>query len=532
MKLHRVRRLAVTLITSQLRSGRSLSDPQDFLGRPELILVLDVGLFLTGVVFAGGITRATAHASGQLAAIANQWLPFVPLFAVAVVLVAGLLFEISATSKFAGSDAANWLPISPLEYILASVSAIALTYSPIVAAVLGGMLPVAIGGGTVPLYVATVGFAVVALVMGAALVEMVRAGAQYASDVSAGRRGQLSFIVGALVLTAVILLFQLASNPVFLFNVGQRQSTFALVTILVPFFWSTEALNLWVLGNPAAGNGFAVAQLVFVVVLLYLATSLRERFWVPTPTEVSLQAHRYAASNPVLAFFGLNSAESALVGKDLKGLVRRREMLPALAVPVVLIVLVLVEGRTLGGLVSVLWIGWVAGFLALLLSATSVGQERKAIQSLYAFPLSATNVLRAKAAYVLVPSLIVAVGLALLVGLFFRLPPMTFLGVMLLVVGSAVVLTFWGFTFATRYSDFQERPRPQFLRPTGMVAATLSGMALLFGILLTGAFALLSPSSSSLVLGVAASGVAVVMGAVAVLWTRDGFRQLLRELPF
>lgn len=532
MKLHHVRRLAVTLITSQLRSGRSSSDPQSFLGRPALIFVLDIGLFLASISAAGVVIGISARSQAQLTAIADLWLPFVPLFAVGVVVIAGLLFELTSTTKFAGSDAANWLPISPAEYILASVSAIALTYSPAIAAVLGGLLPLAAYGRTVPLYEATVAFSVLALFMGAILVEMVRAGAQHASDVNVGRRGQASFFLRALVLILLVLLLQFAFNPVFLFGVAQRQSAVAVVTILVPFFWSTEAMNLWVVGNSGAATGFAIAQLAFVAVLLYLASALRERFWAPTPTEVRLQVHQYAAPNPLLAFFGLNAAESALVGKDLKGLVRRRDMLPALAVPLVLIVLVLVEGGTLGGLISVLWIGWVAGFLALLLSSTSVGQERKAIQSLYAFPLSPDNVLRAKAAYVLVPSLIVALGLAALVGLFFRLSPGTFLGVTLLVVGVVVVLTFWGFAFATRYSDFQERPRPQFLRPAGMLAATASGMALLFGILITGAFALLAPSSFSLELGLLATALAVMAGAVAVLWTRSGFRHLFRELPF
>ncbi|HXY12127.1 MAG TPA: hypothetical protein VEJ85_01325 [Thermoplasmata archaeon] len=532
MKLHRVRRIATTLISSQLRSGRSSSDPASVLGRPELILVIDAVLFVAAMVVATGIVRATALPQHVLAAVGEVWLPFVPLVSVGVVLVAGLMFELTATAKFAGSDSANWLPISPFEYILASVTAISYTYSPTVAILLGGLLPLALLGGIGPLYAATFGFAIVALFMGATLVEMMRAETQHADTVSAGRSGQRSFVLRAVVLILVILLLQFAFNPVFLFGIAQRLSLVAVVTVLVPFFWSTEALSLWAIGNNGAANGFAAAQIVFVALLFYFATDLRERYWVPTTTEVRLEAHRYATSNPVLALFGLNAAESALAGKDLKGLVRRREMLPTLVIPIALIVLVLVEGGTLGGLVSVLWIGWVAGFFALVLGATSVGQERKAVQSLYAFPLSAENVLRAKVAYVLAPSLTVALGLAVLVGLFFHLSVGTFLGVTLLVVAAAVVLTFWGLAFAARFSDFQERPRPQFLRPAGMLAATGSGIALLFGMLVTGSIALLSPSSASLSLGLVAAALAVVTGAVAVLWTRAGFRQLFRELPF
>ena len=532
MSLHRVRRIADTLIASQLRSGRSGSDPKSFFGRPALIGLIDGGLFLTALGLATVSLDESHLSASQLASLTSSFLPFVPLIAVGVVLVAGLMFELTTTAKFAASDAANWLPISPGEYLGASVSAIAYTYSPAVALTLGGLLPFAYLGGNVPLYAATAAFAVAALVEGAILVEMVRAATQRTSSITVGRRGQVNLVLRAFVLVLVILLLELAFNPVFLIGIAQRLSTVAVVTAVIPFFWSTESLTQWAGGNLNVGAGFAVAQLAFIAALGYLAVDLRERNWVPTPTEVRLEAHRYAARNPLLALFGLSAAESALVAKDLKGLLRRREMLPTLVIPVVLVVLVVAEGGALGGPVSVVWIGWVAGFFSLLVAGTSIGQERRALQLLYAFPLSPRIVLRAKAAFVLVPSIVVALGLSVVVGLFFGLPPAVFLGVLLLVVTVSVVLTFWGLAFASRYSDFQERPRPQFLRPGGMLVATGSGMALLFAILIPGAVALLYPSGFSVPLGLMGVGIALITGSVAVSWTRSGFEQLFRELPF
>jgi len=532
MKLHRIRRLAATLVASQMRSGRSSSDPKSFFGRPALIGVIDLGLYAGVAAIVAAVLGAAMPSRNEIAASSNAFLPFVPLIAVSVVLLAGLLFELTTTAKFAGSDAANWLPISPGEYLAGSVSAIAYTYSPAVAILLGALLPLSLAGGTGAVYVATVALAVAGLIEGALLIEMVRAAAQRASSVTAGSRGRVNLLVRAFVLILVILLLQFAFNPVFLLGLAQRLSTVALVTAIVPFFWSSEALTQWTAGNFDLGAGFAVAQFAFIAVLAYLASDLRERNWAPSAVEVRLEAHRYAARNPVLAAFGLTAAESALVGKDLKGLVRRREMLPTLVVPVVLVVLVLVEGGALGRLVSVLWIGWVAGFFSLLIAGMSVGQERKALQSLYAFPLSPENIVRAKAAFVLVPSFIVAFGLAVLVGVFFALPPATFVGVLLLVVTVSVVLMFWGLAFAARFSDFQERPRPQFLRPGGMLAATASGMVLLFAILAPGALALLYPSDLSVPLGMIAVALIVGAGGLAVYWTRTGFRQLFRQLPF
>jgi hypothetical protein len=532
MDLHRVRRLAGTLIASQLRSGRSSSDPESPFGQPLLIAVVDLVLFLGVFALAFGAVRASSLSSSQDAAVGNALFPFLPLVAVGVVLVAGVMFELTTTAKFAGSDAANWLPVTPAEYVAASATAIAYTYSPAVALALGGLLPFAIAGGVLATYVATALLSLLALFEGAVLVEMVRSGTQRASSVGAGRRGQLNLVLRALVLVIVILALQLAFNPVFLLGVAQRLSAVGLVTSVIPFFWSTQALTQWAAGDLALGLAFAAGQVAFVGALVYVAGELRVRFWVPSPTEVRLEEHRYAARNPVLALFGLSAPESALVAKDLKGLVRRREMLPTLVLPVVLIILVLVEGAAFGEFGSVVWVGWVAGFFALLIGGTSLGQERRALQSLYSYPLSVGSIVRAKVTFVLIPSLVVAVALALVVGLFFGFGPLALVGVLLLGVSLSVVLTFWGLVFASRFSDFQERPRPQFLRPGGMLAATGSGMVLLFGILIPGTFALLYPSDASLPLALLCAALAIGIGCLAAFWTVSGFRTLFRELPF
>ncbi|HXY12497.1 MAG TPA: hypothetical protein VEJ85_03275, partial [Thermoplasmata archaeon] len=113
MELHRVRRLAGTLVASQLRTGRSSSDPRSFLGRPILIGTVDAALFVGALVLVFVAIRESPASSSVLGSLAETFLPFVPIVAVGVVLVAGIMFELTTTSKFAGSDAANWLPITP-----------------------------------------------------------------------------------------------------------------------------------------------------------------------------------------------------------------------------------------------------------------------------------------------------------------------------------------------------------------------------------------------------------------------------------
>jgi hypothetical protein len=532
MDLHRVRRLTGTLVSSQLRSGRSGSNPRSFFGRTDIIALADVILFLFAWAAGEAVVRSVPLTVAQFSLLIDAAAPLLPLVAVAAVLVAGLMFELTTTAKFSGSDAANWLPITPTEYVAASSAAIAYTYSPAIALLLGALLPVAQAGGALPVFALAAVLSALALGEGAVLVEMVRATTQRASSVASGRRGSATFVLRAVLLIVLILVFNLAFNPIFLLGFLRQFSSFAILTAVIPVFWSTQALTEWVDGAPYLAGAFALAQVGFVAVLVYVAGWLRARFWVPAPTEVQLSAPSSRPGHPFLVALGLSRPEAAIVSKDLRGFVRRREMLPTLVVPVVLVVLLFVEGGAIGRLGSVLWVGWVAGFFALLLAITSLGQERRSLQSLYACPITARDILRAKATSVYLPSLLGAVAMSLVVGTLFRFSVLEYFGLVLVNAAGAAVLTLWGLVFAARFSDFQERPRPQYLRPGAMLGAMASGMVLLFAILIPASLALLSPSPSTAVLALEAASFAVVVGTLALFWARSGFERLFRELPF
>ena len=534
MDLHRVRRLTEILVTSQLRSGRSSSDPKAFFGRPVVLAALDAGAFLLAFGLSEFVVASVDLGPDTLGRVVTSVAPFLPLVAASVVLVAGVMFELTTTAKFSGSDAANWLPLTPSEYVASSASAIAYTYSPGVALILGALLPVALAGHVLGLFALAALLCAVGLFEAAVLIEMIRALTQRAGTVTLGRRGHLALVLRAAVLVLVVLAIQILFNPVFLFGSLQALSSVTVVSAFVPLLWPTEALVLWGEGSLLASMAFALGHVAFVALLLSVAGRLRLRYWVATPTEVRFvgRAHRYAEGHPALTALGLSSTEAALVAKDLHGLVRRRELLPILVLPVVLVVLVFFEGGALGAEGSLVWVGWVAGFFALLLATTAVGQERRALQSLYAFPISARNVVRAKAAAVLLPALLATAGMSVAVGIVVGLPVSTLLTLLALSGGSTVVLALWGLVFAARFSDFQERPRPQYLRPTAMIAAMGSGMVLLFAIIVPGSLLLVNPGLDwvpRLGLLAAALGVALTL---SVHWVRTGFDRLFRELPF
>jgi hypothetical protein len=531
VNLHKVRRLAAVLVSSQMRSGRSRSDPRAFTGRPAFVAVMDAALYLGVFALLYAAVGSAPPGSSTLVSAVNGIIPFLPLAAVGVVVVAGTMFELTGTARFAGSDAVNWMPLTPGEYVTASASAIAYTYSPAVALLLGGLLAVAIVEGALAVYVLAAVLTVLALFEGGLLVEMIRAVSVRAGAAGGGKRGSATFLVRAVILVVVILVLDLSLNPVFLLGALQHLSAFPTIAAVIPFFWSSRALAAWISGQFVLATAFAVGQVAFVGVLGLVAARLRDRFWVPSPTEIQLSAHRYAGSTRALGRLGLSRPESALVAKDLRGLVRRRELLPILVVPVVLVLLLVIEGGSFGMVGTVLWVGWVVGFFGLLLSVTAMGQERRSIQLLFAFPVTARTIFRAKFAYVVLP---VAIGSALLttsVGLFLRFPLASVAGLVLLGVGVATVLTMWGLVFASRYSDYQERPRPQFLRPSAMIAAMLSGIALLSVVVAPGAVAVADPSVATLGYALASVALALAVGSIAFALARSGFDQLFRELP-
>jgi hypothetical protein len=530
--LRKVRRLAGVLVASQLRSARSTSDPTSLLGRPILLAIADVGLFLGSFAVLALPLHASPTPGSVWRSLVEELLPFVPLAGVGIVLIAGTSFELMSNARFASSDAANWMPLRPSEYVAASAAAIAYTYSPAIATVLGGLLPLAAVAGLLPVYALACGLGVVALIEGAFLVEMVRALSNRASTVGSGRRGTATMILRAFVLLVVILVLDLALNPLILWGFVGAFSGVPATAAAIPLLWSSRALADAAAGNLLLTAAFTAGQLAFVALLAVVAAYLRERYWVPTPAEIRFGEHRYAGRHPFFAAIGLSRSESALVGKDLRGFVRRRELLPLLVVPAVLVLLLAIEGASFGEFGLLLWIGWVAGFFGLLLAVSSIGQERRGLQLLFAFPVEPRSVFRAKVTSALIPVLIGAVAMTVGVGLWFRFPYGTLAGALVMTCGVGAVLVLWGLVFASRYSDFQERPRPQFVRPLPMIVASTSGVLLLSAIVVPSSLVLSAPSSASLALVAVAAVAALATGTGAYLLARSGFDRLFRELPF
>lgn len=538
MDSHRVLRLAHVLLASELRSGRSLSNPRSLLGRPLILGVIDFAVF--GGVFLlayAGLRAFGSDLPGTLTLLTEQLLILVPLLAVGATLVAGVMFEFSTGSKFTTSDTVNWLPVTPEEYVAASTLSVAFVYSPAVAFVLGAAFALSLVLGLVPAFLLVTVLSIVALFEGGVLIEMLRAVTQRAASALSGRKGRVTLVLRAILFLVVILSFQLAFNPILLAGLLGAVSGLANASTFIPFFWSTRSVVAYLAGDIPLASLFAVSQVAFVAFLLYLAAGLRVRLWSPAPPEVRLEAHEYGLGHGTLSRFGLTTPEASLVWKDLVGLVRRREMLPIVVTPMVIALIGFLQSGAGGGLdrmTLTLWGPWASGFFALMVATTTLGQERRAIQTLFSYPIIGRTLFRAKVVEIVVLSGVMGIGLDVAIALFGHLPALASAAMGALTVGSILAGTFVGLAVATRYSDFQERPRAQFVRPWAMVSAMLGGLALIFGMVLPGMTWMYSAhpfAPGSVGGGVFALGVAVVSIPVLFSLARSGADRFLDELP-
>lgn len=539
MDLHRVRRLAWVLVASEMRSGRGTANPRSFVGQPGFLLVIDAFALGALAVLGSLFFHAAAVSAPALIGIAvSQGLPVLPLFCLGGVVLAGLLFELNRSVRFSTSDAANWLPLTPREYVLASSTAIAFSDSLIVAVAVGIALAIGGGSGDWPAVALSIGLSLNGLLAGALVVEMVRSATQRATAALSGRSGRVALVGRLLLFVLVIVVFEVFFSPLLLYRLLGAITRLGPVSYWIPLLWAPLSVEGWVGGNAAGAALFLLLSAALTVGFVYGAASLRVRFWSPSPPEVRMEVHAYSESHAFLGRLGLDRVEAALVAKDLRGLFRRREMLPVLAIPAVLLVVIAITGVTSGSPTGVgflgIYAGWLCGFAALWMATTSFGQERKAIQTLYQLPVTPSSIYRAKRAVPLLFAVAYAGILTVALAVLEPSQPLVLIGLFAANLSAGVLSALLGLAFAARFSDFQERPRPQFIRPWAMLLAMFVALPLNFGILGVAVLILTSIAAGAGAPIYLTVGLVVFVGASGWVFghlARSGAMRLLRELP-
>ena len=467
--------LAKILIVSRLRASRNKNGNSSIWERPAFILAADaIALSLSWLAAFEILSYVPTTLSSVIETTTQQVLAFLPMFVLAIVVLAGIMFELNTSSKFASSDLINWLPISKSDYVVASSVSVAYSYSFYLFIAAGITLALSIQTHLVFAWLVSCALSTVSLVTGGLIIEILRASINRAYSVMSRRAGRAALVVRLALVIVLIVAFQAVFNPGLLFGlmgalVGALDASF-----IVPLVWPSLTVFAVMAGDVARSIVFGLLTAVFVVFMFVIAVVVRSKYWSPSPATVTLAIkHGYAPRQSRLGMLGFSNAEASIVLKDLRGYVRQKELLSFLAMPFVLAAVLVFQNVTFSsseGGADMSWlVAWFVGFSAVFVSASSPGMEGKSFLNMYLVPLDAKELVRAKAS----SSLLLALGGALTMSVIATLlfgPNLGFLlKVLVMSVEVSIQSVFIGLCFATRYSDFAERPRPRYISISGML---------------------------------------------------------------
>jgi hypothetical protein len=408
----------------------------------------------------------------------------IPTITIFVMILFGVLSELSQPTQSTSTDLVNWLPISPSEYVFGSTVAISYTYSFLLAFFLGIAVGPSLyfGHWTILLLSAVMG--TLSLLIGSTAIELLRTLTNRISSSFYKKSGRSGIILRLGFTIALLVVFQLLFSSRIIVTLLNGLTQTVSTIWYVPVLWPSLAVQMLARSSLASVT-LGIASLGFILTLFGLSVYSRRIFWVPVPVSIRLSTQPY---RPMHQFEipGLDVAESAIVRKDIRSLTRRREMARFLAIPFVLAVSMWVSvypfGNTTSSTVDMataipLYLIPVAIFCSIL-SMTSIGQEGAAVWHLYAAPLTPNQVVRAK----MFPAIIMGTlfMLALLAAMNFLFKPVPTQVLDLLLLGLIVVLeeSTLGIYIGAKFPDFREMIRSRYVSVGGSLFGTTLGLAI------------------------------------------------------
>jgi len=486
MNLRAAYQLTKVLTFSQLRANRTIRGRLDFLRRPSAIVLIDTAAFIVACLVAQRLASifVAPISTSTGSSLAVQVMVDLPIFLMSLIMISGLLWELSYSFNFTSTDMINHLPITAAEYVLASSASLAFSYSIYVAVGLGAALGLALQFGLIYAWIITVLMSFVGVLIGAFGLEALRAFTNRASSLLYKRSGRAVMILRLVVLIVVFVFFQLIFNPTIMLSLLGSVAGSVQGASYFPLVWPSLAVASFIEDNLL--SAFLYAFLTFLLCgLFFLAcVRLRQTYWMPMPVSVKLSTATYAPSAGFLSRLGLNPAESAIVRKDFRSLSRRREMARFLAIPILIVASLLIPSlvstnrspaSSLGIMFWFFPLIFGLTFFALFTSMISVGQEGSAVWNLYSSPLLPGEFVRAKVTANIILSLPVAIAFWLGITLLGHASFKSSLAMLLVLAALILAESFVGLTLGAKYPDFSETIRSRFIRLTGVLTGMLLG---------------------------------------------------------
>lgn len=494
MNLRTAYHLTKVLTYSQLRATSRIRGRLDFLRRPSAILLIDATVFVGASVVAQKLVSilTTAISTSTGSSLAVQVMVDLPIFLMFLVMLSGLLWELSYSFNFTSTDMINHLPITAAEYVLASSASLAFSYSIYVAVGLGGALGLALQFGLLNAWIITVLMSLVAVLIGAFGIEAVRAFTNRVSSLLYKRSGRAVMILRLVVLIVVFVFFQLVFNPTIMLSLLGSIAGSVQGALYFPLVWPSLAVASYLEDNLPSASLYAFLTFLLCGFFFSACARLRQAYWMPMPVSVKLSTATYAPGAGFLSRLGLNPAESAIVRKDFRSLSRRREMARFLAIPILIVASLLIPSlvstsqspaSSLGIMFWFFPLIFGVAIFALFTSMISVGQEGSAVWNLYSSPLLPRELVRAKVTANIILSLPIAIAFWLGITLLGHTSFKSSLAILLVLAALILAESFVGLALGVKYPDFSETIRSRFIRLTGMLTGMLLGVTIAGAIL-------------------------------------------------
>ncbi len=529
-----------SLLLSQLRATATSrrGSIRSIIRRPRVLGMLDVAAFVlaTGAMFYISSLIVGTPIASTVAEYTKSGLVILPAIIMSMILLIGLIFEITSSYQFSSSDTANWLPVTASEYVLASALALVIYYSILPIVLIGGLMPLAYTFGLMQAWEYAVVLSIFGIFLGASVLEIIRAVLNRFSSSFYKKGGQAAIAIRAITGVLILVVFQLMFYPtIYTRFIGAVTSSFGPIWF-VPILWASVSVAAFIDGSALVSVSFAMLSIALTLLLYYIAVVARTKYWVPMPPSIRISSAVYTPkSSPSFLGF-LSATQLAIARKDLRGLVRRKEMLRFLALPGVFLATSIFSLSSSGGMSFFTYFGvFVVGISSFFLATSSVGSEGKAITNLYQAPVATKDFLIGKVTTPSIFGSLIGILFFIVIGALFESTHLAevvvFLAISLVL---SVELSLVGLYIGARFPNFSEAPRSSYMSQTAALIAFPIG-AILIGITLAPLFvaALMATGLEGTFLAFVGSvAVAVILSGIFYALASGQVRRLLSQLPF
>ena len=472
--------LATVLYKSYFRA--SSRGRRSFLSKPIALVILDVIVFVAPFgLLSYVLPLIPSEFASLLRQVELQALVVLPVILTSAVILAGILFELGQTTSLSSSEAVNWLPVSPSEYIVASSASLEFTYSPLLFISLGITIPIALSLGMLWVVPFFVSISLLAYIWGAVIVEALRAVMNRISTTLYRKSGRLGVILRIVLVVVLLVAVQVAFNPYILYTALSSIVNGVNLAWFIPVIWPSVAVASSLALDAMRTTAFALLSLFFTLLIFEAAVRLRAKYWSPVPVTITVSTSTvYVPKGESLGW--LDPTAFAITLKELRSLVRRKDMARFLAIPVVLVVASLLPVLTSGANaktalsgVGLVLLGEASLILPMMLSSIAIGQEGRSIANIYMLPISADELAKGKLFLSWVISGAGILALALLLQFLAPIAALQFLATLVAVVFNIFIQGYVGLGAGSRYPNFTVGPRARYVTFTGFIIAFIMG---------------------------------------------------------